>query len=219
MKRRILRVAAGIVALGIWCGCEDGGGSFDYGDNDPDVWVAMGDSITEGSPEAAPSYPERLAAMTGKEVVNLGDGGGHAYEGAARILGVLESRGPGRVLILYGINDILHHRDLDDILEDLRFMVQAAKANRSQVSVATMLPIPGHSGVYLSTARALSVMIRRMAAEEDADLVDLEAVFGTGEGLLLEDGLHPNSDGNERMARAFRWTPGGSSWVDRETRP
>ena len=51
--------------------------------------------------------------------------------------------------------------------------------------------------------QALNNLIRDMASSEDARLVDLEAEFGTGEGLLLGDGLHPNEVGNQVIAEAF----------------
>ena len=49
----------------------------------------------------------------------------------------------------------------------------------------------------------LSDRIRALAASEGARLVDLEKTFGTGEGLILPDGLHPNEAGNQLMAEAF----------------
>jgi lysophospholipase L1-like esterase len=51
--------------------------------------------------------------------------------------------------------------------------------------------------------QALNVSIRELASAEGARLVDLEKKFGTGEGLMLGDGLHPNEAGNQLMAEAF----------------
>ena len=193
------------VCVGFLSGCEDdGGSSFDFGDNDPAVWVAMGDSITQGLSDNAPSYPSRLGTMTGKTVHNLGNGGEHAYEGASRIRGVLSGYKPGRILLLYGINDIFHKQSTDAIRDDLRFMVQTAKANKTQVRVATLIPCPGHDGKFQGKVDRLNGKIRQMAAEEDVKVIDLAAKFGTGDGLMRRDGVHPNSDGNNLIARAFR---------------
>jgi lysophospholipase L1-like esterase len=164
----------------------------------------MGDSITEGLADNAPSYPDRLAAMTGKTVVNLGNGGEHAYEGAARIIGVLEQYKPGRVNILYGVNDLFHGHQAAAIADDIRFMIRVAKNNRTQIRVGTLLPIPGHDGMYEGSADDVSELIRQVAAEEGASVADLDARFGDGTGLMRDDGVHPNRDGNGVIARAFR---------------
>jgi lysophospholipase L1-like esterase len=67
-----------------------------------------------------------------------------------------------------------------------------------------MTPMSGSHRLWAGSAKTLSSRIRALAAEEGATLVDLEEKFGTGEGLILGDGLHPNDAGNQLMAEAFR---------------
>ena len=107
-------------------------------------------------------------------------------------------------MILYGVNDIMHEQDDEDIIANLRAIVQAAKANQTQPSIATMLPmVDRHQGIFQGKIERVNGQIRLMAAEEGVRLVDLEPLFGTGEGLQT-DGLHPNDAGSEIIASAFR---------------
>jgi lysophospholipase L1-like esterase len=204
-KLGVYGVTLVVMAVCVLCGCEsDSGDSFNYGDNDPNVRVAFGDSITSGIGDGIVPYPPRVAAMTGQTVINEGIAGEHAYEAASRVWGVLNRHKPGTLMVLYGVNDIMHSADIDDIVNDLRTIVQAAAGNNTKVLIATMTPmIDRHNGIFQGKIEATNVEIRRMAAEEGVRLVDLEPLFGTGEGLQT-DGLHPNDAGTEIMASAFR---------------
>ncbi|OVE73831.1 hypothetical protein BVX94_02630 [bacterium B17] len=187
-------------------GCEDDGSSHDYGDNDANYYVAMGDSITEGYGDAGTPYPERLAGMIGKTVANEGKSGETSDEGAARINSLLSSYKPGHLLVLYGANDVLRSRDNADIISYLRTIIQAAKSNQTVPELATLTPITGHDGAYASAVQSLNTDIRSLASEEGVRLVDLESAFnGTGnvDAYLQSDGLHPNSDGSQLIAESF----------------
>ncbi len=194
-----------VMAVCVLCGCEsDSGDNFNYGDNDPNVRVAFGDSITSGIGDGIVPYPARVAGLTGQIVVNEGIAGSHASEGASRIWGVLNAHKPGTLMVLYGVNDIMHSVGNDDIIDDLRTIVQAGAANNTKVLIATLTPmIDRHNGIFQSTIEDLNGRIRLMAAEEGVRLVNLATLFGTGEGLQV-DGLHPNDAGTEIIASAFR---------------
>lgn len=204
MKRvRVLLALVGMIGgIGLFCGCEDGS-SFDYGDNNPNVWVAMGDSITSGLDGEAEPYPPRLARLSGMTVINEGYSGEMAVDAQGRIWNLLNEYKPGRIMILYGVNDIMHHQDIEDIVGALRFMVQAAVANKTMVKLATLTPmIDRHNGIFQGTIEEVNYRIRLMAAEEGVEIVDLEPLFGTGSGLQI-DGLHPNDAGSDIIAAAF----------------
>lgn len=200
----ILGLIGMLSSICMLCGCEGNGDSFDYGENDPNVWVAMGDSITSGLDGEAAPYPPRLARMTGKTVINEGYSGEQAAEATSRIWNLLNNYKPGKIMILYGVNDLMHGASYEDIIGNLRFLVQAAKANKTMVNIATMTPmIDRHGGIYQGSIEEVNYQLRIMAAEEGVRLVDLEPIFGTGEGLQI-DGLHPNEQGSELIASAFR---------------
>jgi lysophospholipase L1-like esterase len=185
----------------------------DFGANDPNLIVAMGDSITVAINNVRP-YPDMLASLLGTTVVNEGESGEHAYEGIQRVNGVLAQYRPGFLLILYGANDILHFRPADEIAENLRGMILAARAAQTIPIIATMTPMARTRGIFNGPVMDANHFIRAMAAEEGVLVVDLEIVFDgfdndadpfvmEEDDLLQFDGLHPNETGNWEIALAF----------------
>jgi lysophospholipase L1-like esterase len=212
MKHKLLlNLSHAIIALllGISIvGCEDGGGGGsgddDIGDNNPNVIVSLGDSITEGMPDGGAPFPSRLAGMTGKTVVNQGRGGETSGSGASRAKSVLQSHKPASMTILYGANDLIHGGSMDTTIGNLRSIIAACRDNRTIPVLATLTPmIDGHE-TWAGGVVVLNDMIRELASNENVDLVDLEREFGSNaEMLLLPDGLHPNDEGNQVVAGAF----------------
>lgn len=202
-----LLLVSALLCLG-GTGCEsDGdaplGSGHDFGENDANLYAALGDSITYGRtvPAGAP-YPERLAGMLGKTVLNYGVPGQRAFEGAARVSGVL-SRKPGFLLILFGSNDAITSVDPVFTKESLRSIVLAARGNKTIPVIATIPPMTGTHAAFAGAARTVNGHIRALASEEGVTLVDLESSFGSGSGYLDADGLHPNDAGTQRMAEGF----------------
>ena len=204
----ILGTITALMLAAYLTGCEDsgsggGGGLGDVGSNNPDVYSAVGDSITYGGNGGGDPYPPRLAAITGKAVNNHGVPGQESGDAVGSIGGILANDKPAALLILLGANDVIMGVGTGETIANLRSIIQQAKANNTVPVVATMLPmIHGHS-FFGGAAQALSIQIRDLAGSEDARLVDLEAEFGTGEDLMLPDGLHPNEVGNQLIAEAF----------------
>lgn len=210
MFRPFLRTVllASVFSLLSLTGCEDpfgggGGDSHDFGDNDSNVYVAFGDSITQGY-GASTAWPGLLQAKLGKTVVNQGIGGSRASEGAARVNGVLRRYKPGYLLILYGANDIIHGASTASIVANLRSIVQAAKNNKTVPVIATVLPMTRGHAAYDGGVDAVNPEIRKMANEEGATIVDLHSAFsGKEDTYLTADGLHPNNAGQQLIADSF----------------
>lgn len=206
--RYLMRLSAAVAAatmLALLCGCEDGGGGGgdDVGDNDPNLVICVGDSITQGYACDGAPYPSQLAAMSGKQVRNLGIGGARSGTGASRISSQLACK-PGYVCILYGANDAICGGDAGNVKENIRAIIAACKRNQSVPIVATTPPMIGEHSLYNGAARSVNEAIRAVAKEEHVDLVDLYGAFGSGEGYLVSDGLHPNAAGAELIARKFK---------------
>lgn len=207
--------AALVMGVGLFgAGCEDDSGRspHDFGDNDKNLYVAMGDSITWGV-NVTP-YPTMLSEYLGKAVVNEGFSGEHAYEAVWRIDALLADYKPGYLLILYGANDLLHHVREDEIEDNLRFMITRAKEAKTIPVIATLTPMARTRGIFNGAVKSLNVRIRTMAKEEGVKLVDLEKIFGNRDNdsdpfvmedddYLQWDGLHPNEEGTRQMALGF----------------
>ncbi len=204
--------AASLLAVGLFAvGCGDGGGgdddssSSDIGDNNPDMYVAIGDSITEGvgEPDQGAPYPARLSAILGKSVANEGVGGQTAGSGLARMASVLSSYKPGHILILFGANDAILGVDPESTASSLRAMVQMAKNNKTIPLLATTPQMTKTHEAFNSAVLRLNPLIRNVASSEGVTLVDLEAEFGTSADMTIFDGLHPSDLGNQTIAFAF----------------
>ena len=204
-----IRLVGVVVACGcMMTGCEESSDSssatsFLFGDNDPRVVVAMGDSVTEGSAISGPSYPELVAQMSGKTVINEGRGGVLSSYGAGRIGGVLAAYRPGYVFILYGINDLTHGQSHVWTVENLRLMIRTARQNKTYPIVGTITPRYRTAGLFNPNHEALNMSIRSLCEEENVRMADVERAFANNPALLQPDGIHPNEDGNLVVAMAF----------------
>jgi len=189
------------------CGGGDGGGQApvlsDFGANNPNVVLAFGDSITAGVDGGGAPYPARLAALSGKTVINSGVGGQESGAGLARLGGALASVKPGYLCILYGANDLIMGLDRETTIANLTAMVQMAQANKTVPLLATLTPMIGEHAIWNGEVNKLNDDIRSLASSLDVTLVDLNAEFGDPAALLLDDGLHPNDQGNQVIALAF----------------
>ncbi|MDD5706510.1 MAG: GDSL-type esterase/lipase family protein [Kiritimatiellae bacterium] len=207
--RRSWRTWLSLAALALACctGCEEDPflasvAGHDFGDMDPSLCAAMGDSITIGYGDAGAPWPARLSAMLGSRVDNYGVGGMTSDGGVAMVDGVLSTR-PGFVMIYYGANDAIHGRSADSLKNSLAEMVNRVTAANAIALVANLTPMTDGHGAFASAVDAMNVAISDLCNETDTPLVDLADEFGSGDGLLQPDGLHPNSDGQEAIAEVF----------------
>ncbi len=200
--------AALFLACLLTASCDDGGGSGggskDIGENRAGVVLAMGDSITNGvcHPAGAP-YPARLAGLAGKTVINEGDCGETAAEAARRVVGELETHKPETLLLLYGANDMIQSRGSTSAINGLRAMIQAGKARKTRVVVATVMPMYDGHAAFNGSVTALNPQIIALAKAEKVSIVNLSKEFGTRRELIQDDGLHPTDAGTQVIAAAF----------------
>ena len=195
----ILPIVAGLL------GCEGESDDHDFGDNDPNIYIAMGDSITSGYGLDSPSeaYPTLLSGMLGKPVYNDGVDGTFSSYGASQVTSVLNTYKPGYLLILSGVNDLIHSYSVDSIVDNLRFIIQTAKNNKTIPVIATLTPVFDSHSFIEGNIIELNTRIRKLAAEENIHVADLENTFKWDPAYLNSDGLHPNSQGHELIAWTF----------------
>ena len=198
-------------------GCGSDGSSLENknpGNNDLNVVVAFGDSITKGSECACAPYPARLSGLIGKIVYNTGVGGSTATGNVGRTQEAINKYHPAYLFILYGINDVIHSTNPGNVVAALGQMVQICKQN-NVVPVLMTYPRPmlGHS-LFAGPTISLNRGIRDLARAEGIRCVDLEREFADGKdplnpewrlsdlSLLGPDGLHPNDAGTQVIALA-----------------
>ena len=186
--------------------CEDddgdGGGSAISDANDRNLVVCIGDSITQGDSGRGAPYPSQLAAMSGKQVVNMGVGGATASDAPSAARNAIAKK-PGYVCILYGSNDAIQGRDPAVSKESLRSAIGVCKAAGVRPVIGTPPSMRDGHALFDGGAKRMADAIRALASEEDVRCVDLYEAFGDGSGLLVADGLHPNADGARLIAEKF----------------
>lgn len=164
---------------------------------DPDaVVLAFGDSLTYGT--GAPkgqSYPEVLAELLDRAVINAGVPGEVSAEGRERLPALLEEHRPALVVLLHGGNDLLRRKDQAETAENLRAMVETARATGAEV-VLIGVPRPGP---FLSAADFYGDLARELRLPYDGD--SLPKLLG--DAGLKSDAVHLNAAGYRRLAEAI----------------
>ena len=190
------------------------------GGNRPNTYMGFGDSITvgEGSSDDA-GYRDRLEAKLRQRlgeaiVINQGLSGTRSNAGAQRIHQALPAERPAYTLILYGTNDWNQSECKNAFpcftINSLRSIVQAVRGAQSLPLLATIPPCNLGMDDRCPASRQdwihdMDELIRPLAREEGAVLVDIEAAFLAQPNLnaLFVDHIHPNDAGYEIMASEF----------------
>jgi len=183
------------------------------------VVVALGDSITEGSPE----YDSRRGGneesqweyWAGRadprlEFRNCGIYGQRTDEIRARLEEC--ARGADVLIVQGGINDIAQGRPVEDAADDLRWMVRRAKELGLRVAVADVLSWNNGAPEHSAGIRRLNALIAAVAREEDVTLLpfhdtlaDPEQPARMKDEWTHADGDHPSVAGYRRLGElAFR---------------
>ncbi len=195
------------ILVGLMAGCDSSEDqrltNDNPGGNNLNVVVAFGDSITRGSNCDCTPYPARLASLIGKQVVNTGIPGRRAQDSVGYTRTVISQHRPAFMLILYGVNDVIHGYQTTSIRDALSEMVDICLAN-NVVPVLATYPIPMEKRtIYAGGTYALNTSIRTLAAAKGIRCVDLEMEFNQNPDYYEPDGLHPNDLGTQLMALAF----------------
>lgn len=191
--------------------------TLNIGANQPNVYMAFGDSLTAGDGVAtSQAWPARLQALLeqhfgGAVVRNRGASGTNSFEALERLQRNLNGNEPAYTLILYGTNDWndIECQDNPDChtVPNLRTVVQRVKGFHSLPFIATLPPgnpalVPAGRNDWIA---AVNDRIRAMAAQEGAFLVDIHRLFLRQPNLpgLYVDHLHLNPAGHDLAASAW----------------
>ena len=187
-------------------GCEGSsehhlGDGHDFGPNNPNLYVAFGDSITAG--DGQDCYSVMLAGMLSKTVVNKGFPGYSSGEGLDVLYPILDDYQPGFVLILIGVNDLIMGYGEEWAAANIQIIVQACQDNKTIPVLATLTPVFESYAPLSSGVTRLNNKIKQIAEDFDVALVDLNRAFDDNPIYMQSDGLHPNETGNALMALTF----------------
>lgn len=169
--------------------------------------VFLGDSLTAGYglPEerAFPAVLQAEMARRSREIriVNAGVSGDTTAGGLARVDWLLAQR-PDVLVVGLGANDGLRGQPVAGAADNLRRIIVQAQSAGAQVLLLGM-QVPRSMGPEY--AREFAGMYPRLARELGVPLVPflLEGVAGR-RSLNLEDGIHPNAEGQRRLSENVR---------------
>jgi acyl-CoA thioesterase-1 len=161
-----------------------------------DVVLAFGDSLTYGTgAEPEQSYPNVLAQLIHRRVINAGVPGETTVDGVARLPSVLDDVRPKLMLLCMGGNDMLRKIDRATAESNLRTMVQLARERGIGV-VLIGVPEPvmfgGTAAFYGNVAKDYHLAFE--------DRILREVLF---DNRLKSDEIHPNASGYRRLAQAI----------------
>ncbi len=167
--------------------------------------IAFGDSLTAGFGLTEPeSYPyllqERLNAEGfNYEVVNAGVSGDTSLGALERVDWVLEQENISVMILEIGANDLLRGMPVAQMKNNLRKIIQKAKARNVKVLLCGMLAPPTMGADY---QRDFSNAFPDLADEEKVAYLPflLEGV-AMNKDLNQGDGIHPNAEGAKIMTK------------------
>lgn len=216
MSARVLLPLASLLALAAGCGAEPEGVELPRRAGvvpaasarvEPHAGAPLvlflGDSVTAGLHlDPSEAFPARLAAALETEgrpirIVDAGVSGDTTAGGLRRIDWVLQ-REPDVVVVELGANDGLRGIELASIEANLDAIVERARGSGARVLMLGMRLPPSYGEAY---AEGFAAVYERVAKRHGIAYVPyfMEGVGGVAE-LNLEDQLHPNAKGHERLA-------------------
>jgi lysophospholipase L1-like esterase len=186
------------------------------------VVAALGDSITEGSPEYdsrhggdETSQWEYWAACADErlEFRNCGIYGQRTDEIAARLDGCV--RGADVLVVQGGINDIVQGRSVEDAAANLRAMVRRGKELGLRVALANVLPWNNCRPEHERAIRELNALVAEVAHDEEVALLPFHDTLEDPDrpGRMPAewthpDGDHPSVEGYQRLGELVARTLG-----------
>lgn len=158
--------------------------------------LAFGDSLTYGTgANAGESYPEVLASLTGRRVINAGVPGETTTDGLARLPRVLEETNPDLIILCLGGNDFLRRFDPAQTRSNLVRMIQMIRAENVPlllVAVPQLRLLSSSDPVYKELSREFKLPLENEIVADVLHDRDLKA-----------DPIHPNAAGYRKIAEAL----------------
>lgn len=162
--------------------------------------VALGDSFTSGYPlDVEHSWTQRLQNDLQVTVVNKGKSRQTAKDLLSRFESDVVAEKPGRVIIFAGIGDGIQAVPLKEVQDNIKAMVEKAKANHITPILALPIGYPG-AQQNIKDTRTWELSYTK---QENILTLDFSYVLFDADGKYLsglsDDGKYPNAKGYEAM--------------------
>ena len=170
--------------------------------------LAFGDSLTYGfgaSPEE--SYPEQLSFLSGYKIINAGINGDTSSEGLRRLAPLIEDRSIKLMILCFGGNDIIQKKSMSELKQNLKTMIQMAKAKNIEV---LLISVPNITLFGLSPLG----LYAEVAKEENVPLLSGILANILSQPSLKNDQIHPNASGYKKMAELIYESLQEHAWVE-----
>ena len=163
------------------------------------VILAFGDSLTQGTGAGrGDSYPNHLAELSGRKVINAGIAGELSAAGLSRLPNLLAEHSPSIVILCHGGNDLLRKLDERKLYDNLSAMINQIDQSGAEV-VFLGVPKPalllGPADVYERLASEFRLV---------SNLKILSKILS--QPKLKSDPVHPNAAGYRQLAQAVHAT-------------
>jgi acyl-CoA thioesterase-1 len=160
-----------------------------------------------GIPSAARPDADDVLVGAGWTAYNLGVSGQTTAEMLARFDREVPDDA-GAIIIAGGLNDVFAGIPRAEIIDNIEAMVQEAQAITDRVFVCALPPCTGDSEAIEDEIVALNEAYQEVCDVTGATYVDWYAALVANDGSRDSgysdpDGVHPNAEGNARLAEAF----------------
>jgi acyl-CoA thioesterase I len=169
------------------------------------VVLAVGDSLTHGTGAAASeSYPQRLAALTGWQVINAGVPGDTSTQAWERLPALLAQHAPKLVLCGIGGNDFLRGQSADALRSNLEAMAHAVLATGAQW---LLIAVPRPSAAAAAMGMLSDHPLYGELAEKHGWVLQRQGWAEVlSDDALRADRIHANASGYARFATSLAAT-------------
>ena len=174
-----------------------------------DTILSFGDSLTYGfGANPGESYPDRLSMLSGLKIINGGVNGDTSAEGLRRLAPYLEDKSVKLMILCFGGNDIIQKQSMSSLKQNLKTMIQMAKAKNIEV---LLLSVPNFSLFGLSPLD----LYEEVAKEENIPLLSGVLADILSQPSLKNDQIHPNASGYKKMAELIYKSLKEHEWINK----
>jgi len=175
--------------------------------NNNDTILAFGDSLTYGfGANSKESYPALLSVLSTHKIINAGMNGDTSSEGLRRLAPYLEDKSIKLMILCFGGNDIMQKRSMSALKQNLKTMIQMAKAKNIEI---LLLSVPSITLFGLSPLG----LYEEVAEEENVPLLSGVLADILSQPSMKNDQIHPNALGYKKMAELIYKELKDHGWV------